>query len=89
MRKSTKRVIYYVNIAVIVALIAYQLYLSFSEPEIISLHAGQVQEIKVALDGRDDFQFAAVGNVNNSISIFQDEIIPVINAGNAIFNGLD
>ncbi|MDZ7664655.1 MAG: glycosyltransferase [Desulfotignum sp.] len=85
MRKSTKRIIYYVNISVIAALVAYQLYLNFSEPKISSLHADQVQRIQEALDGRDDFEFAVVGNVNNSVSIFQDEIIPVINAGKADF----
>ncbi|HET8904966.1 MAG TPA: glycosyltransferase [Saccharospirillum sp.] len=85
MRKSTKRTMYYINIGVIAVLVAYQLYLNFSEPEVSSLHAGQIERIQTRLEGRDTFEFSVVGNVNNSVNIFQDQIIPVINASDTAF----
>lgn len=85
MRKSTKRTLYYINIGVIAALLAYQLYLNFSEPKVSSMHAGQIERIQDRLDGRERFEFSVVGNVNNSVSIFQDQIIPVINASESEF----
>ncbi|MEX0623562.1 glycosyltransferase [Saccharospirillum sp.] len=76
---------YYINIGVVIVLVAYQLYLNFSEPEVSSLHAGQIEQIQTRLEGRNAFEFSVVGNVNNSVSIFQDQIIPVINASDAEF----
>jgi glycosyltransferase involved in cell wall biosynthesis len=84
-RKSTKRTIYYINIGVIAALVAHQLYLNFSEPEVSSLHADQIERIQARLDNHANFEFAVVGNVNNSVSIFKDRMIPVINASDADF----
>jgi len=84
-RKSTKRTLYYINIGVITALVAYQLYLNFSEPKVSSMHAGQIERIQARLEDRTRFEFSVVGNVNNSVSIFQDQIIPVINASDSEF----
>jgi glycosyltransferase involved in cell wall biosynthesis len=84
------------NLALVAALLAYQLWLHVTDPRVESLHVDQVETIGEALEGRQRFRFAVVGNVNNSIRVFRDQIIPklnaadidfVVSAGNAVAGG--
>ncbi|MEX2334109.1 MAG: glycosyltransferase family 4 protein, partial [Pseudohongiella sp.] len=95
-RRLALRSLYYSCVTAVVLLVAYQVYLTVSGPRYLALHASQVAAIQSQLTSSDMFEFAVVGNVNNSVSIFQNEIIPLINnsaagftisAGNAVSSG--
>lgn len=88
--------VFYVNLAVVLALIGYKIYLNFFEQDFDSVHSEQVEQIQSALAGREHFRFAVVGNINNSVGIFERKIIPMLNqadidfvvsSGNAVSNG--
>lgn len=90
------RPLYYTNLLLLLGLVLYQSYLHLTDPAQESVHATQVQEIRQRLEGRSDFRFAVVGNINNSIRLFGEEIVPrlnisgydfVVSAGNAVSGG--
>ncbi|MGJ7457872.1 glycosyltransferase [Halomonas sp. RA08-2] len=95
-RLTWLRPLYYANLLVLLGLVLYQGYLHLADPAQESVHAAQVQAIHQRLEGRSDFRFAVVGNVDNSIRLFGDEIVPrlnaagydfVVSAGNAVSGG--
>ncbi|MGM0417371.1 MAG: glycosyltransferase [Thermodesulfobacteriota bacterium] len=60
------------------------------------MHTTSVEKIDKKLSDKKIFRFAVTGNVNNSVRIFQDQIVPMINnnnfdftvsAGNAVNGG--
>ena len=88
--------LFYLNVAVVVLLLVYKAYLNYFLPEFEGVHTGQVEAIHQAVDDREQFRFAVVGNINNSVGMFENRIIPRINgsdaqflvsAGNAVSNG--
>ena len=98
MRKKSiwLKLAYLINLLLLCGLVVHQGYLQLTEPDFTSVHAAQVDTIRQVVGERSDFRFAVVGNVNNSIRVFQDEIIPriheegydfVISAGNAVSGG--
>ncbi|MDQ8205587.1 glycosyltransferase [Pelagicoccus sp. SDUM812003] len=59
-------------------------------------HAETIDAIQAQLSGKTKYRFAVVGNINNSIGIFEHKIIPklneadidfVVSAGNAVTSG--
>lgn len=96
-RRTKLRIIYYLNVALILLLVGYQFYLHLSETDFKSLHSEQVSRIKTIAQ-QEQFNFAVVGNINNSTHIFQKQLIPLINAsdnrflisaGNAVSSGAE
>ncbi len=97
MRKTKKlKFLFYFNIFVVFFLVSYKIYLNFFEEDYGAIHALQVERIETILRDRRDFRFAVVGNIKNSIGIFEKKIIPLLNgsgvdfvvsAGNAVSNG--
>ncbi len=90
------RVLFYLSLGLVLLLILYKVYLNFFEIDFHSVHAEQVDLIEETLADRDSFRFAVVGNINNSIGIFERKIIPMLNdsgvdfvvsAGNAVSGG--
>ena len=77
--------IFYLNLLMVAALVAYKIYLNFFEQDFESVHDRQVTRIESTLAGKDSFRFAVVGNINNSIGIFERKIIPMLNAANVDF----
>ncbi len=86
----------YVNLAILAALAGYKFYLVFLDQHPAAVHASQVERIEAILEQKATFSFAVVGNINNSIGIFERRIIPMLNrsgvdfvisAGNAVSNG--
>lgn len=73
------------NLSLVATLLAYQLWLYVTEPRLESQHVDQVEAIGETLAGRESFRFAVVGNVNNSIRVFRDQIIPKLNASDVDF----
>ncbi|MCZ0926710.1 glycosyltransferase [Halomonas janggokensis] len=87
---------FYLNLALIAALLGYKAYLNFFEQDFASAHAAQVNAIESMLTERDTYRFAVLGNINNSVGIFERKIIPrlnregydfIISAGNAVASG--
>lgn len=84
------------NVAIILVVLAYRAYLDLFVPPPDSIHAEQVERIQSRLTDADSVRFALVGNINNSIGIFERQIVPrlnasgvdfVISAGNAVRDG--
>ncbi|SES33325.1 Glycosyltransferase involved in cell wall bisynthesis [Vreelandella subterranea] len=87
---------FYLNLALIAALLGYKAYLNFFEQDFASAHADQVNAIESMLTERETYRFAVLGNINNSVGIFERKIIPrlnregydfIISAGNAVASG--
>jgi glycosyltransferase involved in cell wall biosynthesis len=84
-REKTLSLVYYLTLALIVSLLGHQVYLYTREPPAESIHTTQVERIRGTLAGRYAFTFAVVGNINNSLRVFRDQIVPVLNASEPAF----
>lgn len=80
------------------ALIGYKVYLFVYEADYDALNADHIDQIESRLRGKDTFSFAVVGNVKNSMRIFERRIAPLIkgkgagfmiSAGNAVYDGTE
>jgi hypothetical protein len=87
---------FYFNLLIITLLISHKLYLDFFEQDFRAVHTQQVERIQKVASGRTSYDFAVIGNVNNSILVFERKIIPLLNssgvdfvvsAGNAVSSG--
>lgn len=94
-RKSRLKSLFYLNIVLVSVLIGYKVYLNLKQ-DFAALHTDQVLRLKEQLTGEDSFSFAVVGNINNSVGIFERTFIPLLNrapidfvvsAGNAVSGG--
>ena len=77
--------LFYLNVVVVAMLLGYKAYLNYFLPEFEGVHTQQLEAIHQALDDSERFQFAVVGNINNSVGMFENRLIPRINASNARF----
>lgn len=84
-RPSPLKLLFYINLAIVVLLIGYKGYLNFYQPDFEALHTEQVDRIEANLASKDGFSFAVVGNINNSIGVFEEQIIPELNQANLDF----
>ncbi len=84
-RQRWLRLFFVLNLALVAGLIIHQVWLYVAEPEFESLHTVEVAEVRDRLAGRDAYRFAVVGNINNSVNVFQDEIVPLLNQGDIDF----
>ncbi|PWW11362.1 MULTISPECIES: glycosyltransferase [Pseudidiomarina] len=96
MVRKYARWLYRACFTVIILLVFYKVYLNFFEKDFIAEHAVQVEQIESILNSKDEFRFAVVGNISNSVGIFERKIIPLLNeqgydfvisAGNAVSTG--
>ncbi|MDZ7825836.1 MAG: glycosyltransferase [Gammaproteobacteria bacterium] len=90
------KAIFYACVLLVVTLVGYRTWLAFFEPDFSSVHARQIETIQGALADREALSFAVVGNIDNSVGIFERQMIPMINAaepdflvstGNAVSGG--
>lgn len=90
------KIVFYLNLFIVGLLIFYKLYLNFFERDFESVHPVQVERIQSQLAGKQEMRFAVVGNINNSVGVFERKIIPMLNsadidfvvsAGNAVSTG--
>lgn len=96
MGRNTQRWLFWLSLSSAVALVTYKVYLNFFERDFAAEHAVQVERIEAALAGRDTYRFAVLGNISNSVGVFERKIIPqlnregydfVVSAGNAVSSG--
>jgi glycosyltransferase involved in cell wall biosynthesis len=66
-------------------LLGYKVYLNIVLSDFEGEHTPQVEAIQARLENRDSFSFAVVGNINNSVGIFERRIIPMLNASGVDF----
>ncbi|GAB6096125.1 hypothetical protein JCM14469_23780 [Desulfatiferula olefinivorans] len=92
------KLLFYFNIAIVGLLIGIKVYLHVFSQDFEAVHADQIERIEAALSGKSSYRFIVVGNINNSVGIFERKILPLINksgadfmisAGNAVRNGGD
>ncbi len=90
------RFTFYACVAVVMLMLGYKAYLNFVLPDLKALHTPQVERIRDLLAERESFSFAVVGNIENSVGIFERRILPrlnkagvdfVVSAGNAVSGG--
>lgn len=95
-KKGWLKLLFYLNVAIVAALVSYKLYLNIATPEFSAVHSEQVVAVSAKVEGQQQFKFAVVGNINNSVGIFERRIIPklnqsdidfVVSAGNAVSSG--
>ena len=95
-RRNLLRLLFYINLCIVGLLIGYKIYLNLFAPEIETLHSEQVSRIDQKLADKESYSFAVVGNISNSVSMFEHRIVPVLNeadldfvvsAGNAVAGG--
>lgn len=95
-RQRWLRLFFVLNLALVAGLVIHQIWLYAAEPEFESVHTLEVADIRESLAGRDAYRFAVVGNINNSVNVFREEIVPRLNqsnidflvsAGNAVSSG--
>lgn len=95
MIRNPLKVLFYLNVTVVLLLLGYKAYLNYFLPEFEGVHTAQVEAITDAIED-EPFRFAVVGNINNSVGMFENRILPRINgsdahflvsAGNAVSNG--
>jgi len=81
-----------------VSLVSYRIYLFVYEGDYQSLNAENINKIDSAPDQSPGFQFAVVGNIQNSMRLFEQRIIPLIeendvafmvSLGNAVHDGAE
>ncbi|MFW5824375.1 MAG: glycosyltransferase [Marinobacter sp.] len=96
MIRNPLKLLFYLNVTLVVLLLGYKAYLNYVLPEFEGVHTRQVEAVADAVKGHERFRFAVVGNINNSVGMFENRIIPLINAseadflvsaGNAVSNG--
>ena len=95
-RNIRLKALFYVNVLTLLILVSYKVYLAIYKPDVEAVHTEQLLEIDSRLHERDSFSFAVVGNMNNSVGIFERTFIPQLNqsalefmvsAGNAVSSG--
>ncbi len=85
MSRALLSLFFYVNLAIVLAIAAYRIYLFASAPDASALLVGQIEQIETAASRNDPLRFAVVGEGNNSIGVLERQIIPRINASNPAF----
>lgn len=79
-------------------LIGYKVYLFVRESDYNALNADHIEQIEARLHDKDCFTIAVVGNIRNSMRIFERRIVPLIkgngadfmiSVGNAVYDGAE
>src|SRR3990167_9854162 len=92
------KVLFYCNVLIVCLLLGYKAYLNVVLSDFEAEHSSQIETLQARLENRHSFSFAVVGNINNSVGIFERRIIPMLNAsgvdfiisaGNAVSGGGD
>lgn len=96
MNQWSRKHLFWFLILLISALLVYRVYLLFFETDFQSVHGEQLQHIESQLANNPNYEFAVVGNINNSVGLFERKMIPMLNddsvnfvvsAGNAVSGG--
>jgi glycosyltransferase involved in cell wall biosynthesis len=79
-------------------LLGYKGYLLYRESDYEALNIDHIEQIEKRLRQADSYRFAVIGNIRNSMRIFERRLVPLfreqkidflISAGNAVFDGAE
>lgn len=79
------KALFYCNVLIVCLLLGYKAYLNFFLSDFEAEHTTQIETIQARLASREGFSFAVVGNINNSVGIFERRILPLLNASGVDF----
>lgn len=88
----------FVLLALMGTLIGYRIYLIVNEKDYGNLNGENLSRIESSLGDSSDFSFAVVGNIQNSMRLFEQRIIPLVEGedvdfmlslGNAVYDGAE
>ncbi|MDZ7662280.1 glycosyltransferase [Thiohalophilus sp.] len=94
--RNPLKLLYYLSLLAVFLLVGYKTYLNLFVEDFQGAHTEQVEKIHREITDDKPFSFAVVGNINNSVGVFEDYIIPKLNAsgidflvsaGNAVSGG--
>lgn len=94
--RNPLKLLFYLCLLIVILLVGYKAYLNLFMKDFKGLHTDQVERIQRAIAPDEPISFAVVGNINNSIGIFEERIVPELNnsgidfmvsAGNAVSGG--
>lgn len=98
-KKASLKIMLYLDIAILLILIFYKSYLFIYESNFQSNNINNIKAIEKRIDNENKFSFAVLGNIENSIDIFDKKIINEINndkdidfvvsTGNAVLDGAE
>ncbi len=95
-RKKKLKLLLACIVLLMFTLVGYKVYLFVYEADYEALNADNIDKIVLRLQGKDSFSFAVVGNVENSMKIFEKRFVPLIqdkssdfmvSVGNAVSDG--
>ena len=99
MNRKKRLVLYLIlTLLLLVVLVSYRVYLFVREKDYQALNAENIERIESSLHGKTGCRFAVVGNIRNSMRIFERRITPLINSsgedfmislGNAVYKGTE
>ncbi|SEL18531.1 glycosyltransferase [Ectothiorhodospira marina] len=84
-RTGLLRVAFFLVLLVFIALLAYKIYLIFFNDSLEALHSEQIERIQSHQMAEDEYGFAVIGNIRNSIGVFERQIIPHLNESDMEF----
>ncbi|MDA3790415.1 MAG: glycosyltransferase [Desulfobacula sp.] len=99
MSRKQKSKLYLIIILLLMAsVIGYKVFLLVYETDYQAVNADHIDRIEASLHDKAKFKFAVVGNIRNSMRIFERRIAPlirengadfIISAGNAVYDGTE
>ncbi|WP_309043894.1 glycosyltransferase [Marinobacter sediminicola] len=96
MFRNPLKLLFYLCLLTVILLLGYKTYLNVFLEDFAGVHTAQVEQIQRNVPNDQAFSFAVLGNINNSVGVFEDRIIPELNtsgtdflvsAGNAVSSG--
>ncbi|MGM0766606.1 MAG: glycosyltransferase [Pseudomonadota bacterium] len=94
--RNPLKLLFYLCLLTVLLLVGYKIYLNLFMEDYEGIHTEQVERIDQQVRPGEPFSFAVVGNINNSVGVFEQRIIPLLNdsgidfmvsAGNAVSGG--
>jgi len=97
-RKKRLTLCLFFTLLLLTVLVGYRVYLFVYEADYQALNAENIERIETRLQGKTSYRFAVVGNIRNSMRIFERRIAPrikdngadfMISVGNAVYDGAE
>ncbi|GBD95381.1 MAG TPA: glycosyltransferase [Nitrospirae bacterium] len=92
------KILLYIDICIILSLLTYKSYLFLFETDFHSINLKGIESVKKAAKGGKGLSFVVIGNIKNSIAVFDKKLVPLINhdkpdmlisLGNAVLDGAE
>ena len=97
-RPAGLKILLYIDVFIILSLLVYKTYLFLFETDFHSVNLKSIEAVKEAAKGDSGISFVVIGNIKNSIAVFDKKLTPLINhdkpdmvisLGNAVLDGAE